>query len=93
MQWVRTLRLFRIMHVEGRFLTAFSTFKEIFAEKGRVLLTTGFLGISVWLVVSALYYLAEKDNEEMILRCGTYSINRFGDIPSVSEIKEPPFPS
>jgi voltage-gated potassium channel len=71
LQWVRTLRFFRIMHVEGRFLTAFSTFKDIFHEKGRVMLTTGFLGFALWLVVSALYYLSEKNNPQMLLTCGT----------------------
>lgn len=65
-QFIRLLRLFRMMKVEGRYLRAFTTFDGIFRKNRQLLLTSGFVGFSCWLITSSLYYLAEKDNERML---------------------------
>lgn len=103
-QFVRILRLFRMMRLEGRYTQAFTLFDDIVVENAE-LLTGGvhrgllalcpvdqfevsgvslssnsqfryrapfptqgsfFVGVATWLIVASLYYLAEKNNDDMI---------------------------
>ena len=97
-QWIRSLRIFKSMNQKGRFLYAFRSLTKIFKVKSKLLLSTAFLGVTVWLVTSSLYYLAEKDNEDMVVcvndegvcggtgaaDCaeGGFRMHRYGDIPN-----------
>eukprot|EP01048_Picozoa_sp_COSAG05_P007179 COSAG05_NODE_500_length_9234_cov_107.281664_6_plen_69_part_00 len=39
-----------------------------------VLLVSGFAGISVWLIVASLYYLAERNNPLMVWEAGMLAL-------------------
>ena len=54
-----------LQRTESRFLRAFCTFDEIITNNKTLLMSSGFVGISVWICVSSLYYLSEKDNDAM----------------------------
>lgn len=85
-QFLRILRIERMLRVEGRLLPAFSTFDRLFHSKGPMFVSTGFVGLTVWFICSSLYYLTERHNPEMIY-CPIPSdpsscYNRFESIPS-----------
>lgn len=75
-QFLRLMRLFRMMRVEGRFLEAFTMFDDVFTKHKDILATTGFVGVAVWIILASLYYLAEKNNDQMD--------GKFSSIPSAS---------
>eukprot|EP01043_Picozoa_sp_COSAG02_P059437 COSAG02_NODE_7578_length_2950_cov_43.277447_1_plen_864_part_10 len=65
-QFIRLLRVLRIMAL-GEYAKAFADCGRAITQNKEVLLTSGFAGMAVWLIVASLYYLAERDNEEMIV--------------------------
>ena len=67
-QALRTFRLFRIMRLEGKYVESFTLLDDLAVEiaAGGLLKTAGFIGCAVWVVCSALYYLAERHNPAMI---------------------------
>jgi hypothetical protein len=87
-QFLRLFRMFRMLRVEGRFRDAFDTFDDVLSSKKQLLITTGFVGLAIWIIISALYYLAEKDNKDMDGKfCSIASssyftlVNLFGEFP------------
>ena len=62
-------RLFRMMRVEGRYDTALTMFDDVFYNQKDILGTALFVGVTTWLTVSSLYYLAEHKSNDMIY-CG-----------------------
>uniref|UniRef100_A0A6V2DTS6 Ion transport domain-containing protein n=2 Tax=Ditylum brightwellii TaxID=49249 RepID=A0A6V2DTS6_9STRA len=68
-QWVRALRLFRMLRVEGRYDLALGMLDDVFYEQRGVLGVALFVGATIWLGASSLYYIAERDNPDMIY-CG-----------------------
>jgi hypothetical protein len=68
-QFLRMFRLFRMMRVEGRYDTALTMFDDVFYNQKDILGTALFVGITTWLTVSSLYYLAEHKSNDMIY-CG-----------------------
>ena len=83
-QFLRVLRIERMLRVEGRLLHAFNFFDRVFKSKGKLFLTTGFVGATVWLLCSSLYYLTERHNPNMVYCPSSNSpcYNRFESIPS-----------
>jgi hypothetical protein len=65
-QFLRMLRLFRMMRVEGRYSEAFTMMDDVFRAKSNVLLTAGFVGMVVWMISSGFYYVTERSSLEMI---------------------------
>lgn len=65
-QFLRMFRLLRMMRVEGRFDTALTMVDDVYHQQKGLLGTAGFVGITVWLAVSSLYYLAERRNFDMV---------------------------
>ena len=65
-QFVRMFRLLRMMRVEGRYDTALTMVDDVYRQQKGLLGTAGFVGVTVWLAVSALYYLTERRNPDMI---------------------------
>ena len=65
-QFLRMFRLFRMMRLEGRYLEAFTLFDDVLVNNAQILGVTGFVGFATWIIVSALYYLAERTNNDMI---------------------------
>lgn len=64
--FLRMFRLLRMMRVEGRYDTALSMVDDVLVAQKGVLLTASFVGVTVWMAVSSLYYLAERRNFAMI---------------------------
>ena len=64
--YLRMFRLFRMMRVEGRYDTAFTLLDDVLVGQKDILLTAGFVGLTVWMAVSSLYYLTERTNVNMI---------------------------
>ena len=60
-QFLRILRLFRMMRVEGQYLESFDMFGKIFKDNAMLWQTAGFVGFTTWILCSALYYWADKD--------------------------------
>lgn len=54
------------MRGKGEYVEALTTFDDIIVENRRLLLTGGFVGFTVWMVISAFYYIAESGNPAMI---------------------------
>eukprot|EP00945_MAST-04E_sp_MAST-4E-sp1_P004574 g4574.t1 len=65
-QFLRMFRLFRMMRVEGRYLEAFTLFDDVIVNNKHVLGVAGFVGFATWIIVAALYYVAERENKLMI---------------------------
>jgi len=83
-QFLRVLRIERMLRVEGRLLHAFNFFERVFKSKGKLFVTTGFVGLTVWILCSSLYYLTERHNPNMVY-CPEGNgdcYNRFESIPS-----------
>lgn len=64
--WVRMLRLLRMMSVEGRYDTALTLVDDVYMRQKGVLGTALFIGVTVWMSVASLYYLAERRNLAMV---------------------------
>lgn len=62
--WVRVLRLLKLASL--RFNTAWMLIVQVFQQQKAILQTAMFVGITTWMVVSALYYVAERRNHQMI---------------------------
>jgi hypothetical protein len=65
-QFIRLLRVLRIMAL-GEYSKAFADCGRAITQNQELLLTSGFAGMAVWLIVASLYYLAERDNPDMIV--------------------------
>ena len=65
-QFLRMFRLLRMMRVEGRYDTALTMVDDVVRAQWGLLGTAGFVGVTVWLAVSSLYYLAERRNFDMV---------------------------
>ncbi len=66
MQFVRLIRLFRVMKADPRFTSAFSFFGVVYEENRKLLATGGLIGGIVWLIIASCYYLAERNNPSMV---------------------------
>lgn len=64
-QFIRLLRLFRMMRAD-RYMEAFTTFDDILVQNKKLLATGGFVGFTVWIILSSFYYLGELCGE---VRC------------------------
>ena len=64
-QFIRLLRVLRIMAL-GDYAKAFTDCARAITQNQELLATSGFAGMAAWIVVSSLFYLAERDNPEMI---------------------------
>jgi len=64
--FLRMFRLFRMIRAEGRYDTALTMIDDVYQQQKGILLTALFLGVTTWVSVSALYYLTERRNLEMI---------------------------
>jgi Ion transport protein len=70
--FVRMFRLVRMMrarsnpNAENRYDSAWNMIDDVVQAQQGVLLTTGFVGFTIWMAVSSLYYLAERRNLAMI---------------------------
>ncbi len=87
MQFIRLIRLFRVLKAEPRFASAFSFFGVVYEENRHLLATSGLIGGIVWLIIASCYYAAERDNPSMVWehpQCynGLNSIDA-GDDPSL----------
>ncbi|KAG5180071.1 hypothetical protein JKP88DRAFT_324581 [Tribonema minus] len=96
-QFIRLCRLFRMMRVEGRYLDAFTTFDDIFAENTQLIVASSFVGSTVWIILASLFYLTERDNSDMIwvmlsdavciIRASYYTLlNLFGEFPLIDAL-------
>ena len=67
------LRMFRLLGMKrsegGRFDLALTLLNDVFVEQSGILGVAGFVGFTVWAIFSSLYYLAERNNTDMIY-CG-----------------------
>ncbi len=87
MQFIRLIRLSRVMKADTRFTSAFSFFGVVYEENRKLLATGGVIGGIVWLIISSYYYLVERNNPSMVWehpQCynGLYSTD-VGDDPSL----------
>ena len=64
--FLRMFRLFRMMKVEGRYETALTLVDDVYRAQKGILGTALFVGVTTWLTVSALYYLVERRNVDLI---------------------------
>ena len=48
-------------------MQAFTTFDDVIRANKKMLYTSGFVGGATWIILSSLYYLAERDNPAMIV--------------------------
>ena len=67
--FLRMFRLLRMMRVEGRYDTALCMAEDVYKSQKSLLGTALFVGITTWITVSSLYYLAERKSLDMIY-CG-----------------------
>ena len=67
--FLRMFRLLRMMRVEGRYDTALCMAEDVYKAQKSLLGTALFVGITTWITVSSLYYLAERKSLDMIY-CG-----------------------
>ena len=85
-QFIRLLRLLRLPALR----TPAQQFVEIFRESRTLFALTAYVSFTTWIVASALYWLAEKDNPNMTIRYGetedgnATEFKRFGSIASAS---------
>jgi heme/copper-type cytochrome/quinol oxidase subunit 4 len=68
--FLRMFRLFRMIRAEGRYDTALTMVDDVYRRQKGILLTALFVGVTTWITVSALYYLTERRNLDMIY-CAT----------------------
>jgi hypothetical protein len=91
-QFIRVARLLRVFRPEGRFGAMYAEVQHVLLDKlhenRQVWYTALFIGGSIWIVCSALYYVTERHNPKMMWMdygdCeakGT-CVNRMGSIPS-----------
>ncbi len=66
MQFIRLIRLFRVLKADPRFTSAFSFFGVVYEENRQLLATGGLLGGIVWLIIASCYYVIEKHNPSMV---------------------------
>jgi len=65
----QALRLVRMLRIDSRFDLALCLLDDVLAEQRALLGTAAFVGGTIWLVCSSLYYLFERRNADMIY-CG-----------------------
>lgn len=92
-QFLRVMRLFRMMRVESRYLETFDVFDSIFRDNAGLWQTAGFVGFTTWMIVSSLYYATDKDtvNGDTGKKCfqsipeASYFalLNLFGEFPLI----------
>lgn len=64
--FIRMFRLLRMMKIEGRHDTALTMVDDVYQQQKSILLTALFVGITTWIAVSSLFYLAERTNINFI---------------------------
>lgn len=76
--FVRILRLFRMMRMPGRYGEVFLLFEDVFYENRQMLFTTGFVGLLVWTIAAGFYYIAERNDKQMIYcpKCPGVDVSR-----------------
>ena len=67
--FLRMFRLLRMMRVEGRYDLALGLLDDVIYEQRGILATALFVGATIWGVMSSFFYLAERNNPDMIY-CG-----------------------
>jgi hypothetical protein len=104
-QFMRMFRIFRMMKGEGRaYSSALTLFDDVFYQQRGILATALFVGMTTWVAISSLYYLAERRNNDMIY-CGsavecsdvdtsqcTFDTWGFVDCPGCPSTPEVPYP-
>eukprot|EP00927_Polykrikos_kofoidii_P039095 TRINITY_DN3352_c0_g1_i1.p1 TRINITY_DN3352_c0_g1~~TRINITY_DN3352_c0_g1_i1.p1 ORF type:complete len:1262 (+),score=173.67 TRINITY_DN3352_c0_g1_i1:129-3788(+) len=65
-QFLRLLRLFRMLRVNERYSEAFRLLQDVLRIKSKVLVTASFVGGVVWVISAGFYHLAERKNHLMI---------------------------
>lgn len=58
-------RMLRMMK-EGGFQEAFSAFGDILHKNKKLITTSAFVGFTTWLMLSSFYFIAERNNPDMI---------------------------
>ncbi len=66
MQFIRLIRIFRVLKADPRFTSAFSFFGVVYEENRQLLATGGLLGGIVWLIIASCYYMIERHNPLMV---------------------------
>lgn len=61
----RLARMLRMMK-DGGFGDAFRTFDDIFKRNAKLVVTSGFVGFSTWLMLASFSHIAQRDNPDMI---------------------------
>lgn len=64
--FLRMFRLLRMMRAHGRYDSALGLVDDAILDQAGILLTALFVGVTTWIGVSSLYYLAERRNPDMI---------------------------
>eukprot|EP00936_MAST-01D_sp_MAST-1D-sp1_P001188 g1188.t1 len=90
--WLRIFRLFRDLRTYGGYQAAFDELAKILSDSRHLLITSSYVGFSVCLILSSMYYLAEKDNPAMVygqfdsIVSSSYFalMNLFGEFPLVN---------
>lgn len=54
------------MMKEGGFGEAFDAFGDIFRKNRKLMITSVFVGLTTWLMLSSFNHIAERDNKDMI---------------------------
>ena len=65
LQFVRLLRLLLLLTRDPRYWQACTDLGDILHSNRHLLATSGFCGLTVWLITASLYYLAERSNTGM----------------------------
>lgn len=62
--FIRILRLFRLFKAE-HYVEAFTVFDNVYERNAHLLKSTGFIAMILWVMMSVLFYLSERDNPEV----------------------------
>lgn len=54
------------MMKEGGFGEAFAAFDNIYKKNKSLVVTSGFVGLTTWIMLSSFNHIAERNNPEMI---------------------------
>jgi len=64
-QFLRMFRLFRMMRA-GKYARAFTLFDDVFEAKKNVMITAGFVGAVVWIIMAGFYFMVNRFSHQMI---------------------------
>lgn len=76
--FLRMFRLLRMMRMEGRYDLALGLIDDVLFEQKDILGTGLFIGFTTWAVLASFFYVAERDNTDMIY-CGAAPDRCFED--------------